>query len=300
MSNRNPKRYPERDSPFFRLRSKQKLAKILETSPRVLRSLSRSKDLYREFPKRKSNGKGEFRTISAPHENLKIIQRRIGSLLQRIELPDSVYSPVKGRSYVENATVHVGAKSLCLFDISNYFPNCRRAKVIWYFRTHMECSPDVAALLCDIVTYKGSLPQGSPCSPILAYLCYQDMWHELDSLVTNSGCILSIYVDDFTISGEKIPKGTQWRVQCILRRHGHMYNPEKVRRRYMKPTEVTGVVLRDGQASIPNRQHRAIFELKQQQRTAGSPQARLRLGQRICGRESQLKHIRRVSEEPTR
>ena len=296
MSNRNLKRYSERDSPFFRLRSKRKLAEILQTRPKALKSLARADNLYREFSKRKANGK--FRTISAPNDYLKRIQSRIGSLLQRIELPSSVFSPVRGRSYVDNAAVHLGAKSLCLFDICDYFPNCRRAKVIWYFRKRMECSPDVTELLCDIVTHRGSLPQGSPCSPILAYLCYQDMWNELESYVVSVGCILSIYVDDFTISGEKLQKGLPWRSQCIIRRHGHMCNPQKMRKRFMKPAEVTGVILRDSRATVPNRQYKRIHELQQQHKTASSPQARSLLSQEMSGRESQIKHVRRISAKP--
>ena len=293
MANQKLKRYPAQDSPFFRLNSKKKLAALLQTSPRTLRSLARSDDLYREFSKRKANGKS--RTISAPHENLKRIQRRIGSLLQRIELPNSVYSPVKGRSYVDNATIHLGSKSLCLFDISNYFPNCRKAKVIWYFRKKMQCSPDVTALLCDIVTHKGSLPQGSPCSPILAYLCYQDMWNELDDLADESGCTLSIYVDDFTISGEDIPTGLAWNVQCIVRRHGHISNPDKIRMRFLQPAEITGVVLRENRATVPNRQYKRIHALHQQRKAANSPQSTLLLEQELSGRESQIEHIRKVS-----
>ena len=295
MSSRRLKRYPERDSPFFRLKSKNKLARILQVRLKSLKNLANSAGRYREFRRPKSNG--GVRIISAPQENLKRVQRRIADLLQRVELPNSVYSPVRGRSYVDNALAHLGANSHLQLDISDYFTNCKEGKVIWYFKHHMECSPDVANLICGIVTHKGSLPQGSPCSPILAYLSYQDMWKEIESVAIKSGCRLSTYIDDITISGERIPRGLSWDVRRIIRRHGHICNPTKARNRFRKATEVTGVIIRGDQATVPNRQLKRIYELRRELMGSQSTVEELQILRELNGRESQIQHIRSVLEK---
>lgn len=295
MSTHRFKRYPERDSPFFRLKTKKNLARILGVSLKSLRDLANSAGRYREFSRPKSNG--SVRIISAPEENLKRIQRRFADLLQRIELPNSVYSPVRGRSYVDNALAHLGATSHLQLDISDYFTNCKESKVIWYFKNHMECSPDVANLICGIVTHNGSLPQGSPCSPILAHLSYQDMWKEIESVVIKSGCRLSTYIDDITISGERIPRGLSWEVRRIIRRHGHICNPAKARNRFRKATEVTGVIIRGDQATVPNRQLKRIHELRRKMGEAKSTEEELQLMRELNGRESQIRHIQNSLEK---
>ena len=87
------------------------------------------------------------------------------------------------------------------------------------------------------------MPQGSPCSPILAYLCYVDMWEEIERLVSESGCKLSVYADDLTISGEIVPESLIWDIKKTLFRHGFRHKPSKERSKIKKPAEITGVIL---------------------------------------------------------
>ena len=178
MPKKHIKYYAEQDSPFYKLRSKAKLAGLLFLDVDKLKFLADSEDLYFDFPKKKRGG--GFRSISAPRADLKIVQKRIAGLLQRITPPEYLFAPVCGRSYVDNAKRHLGANSVRHLDIEDFFPSCSANKVIWFFRKRMDCSADVAVLLRGVVTRHGSLPQGSPCSPILAYLCYVDMWEEIE------------------------------------------------------------------------------------------------------------------------
>ena len=97
-----------RDSPFFRLRSKSKLARLLLVSSKKLKRLADLEGGYIKFQKPKKNG--EMRDISAPIAPLKATQRRIADLLSRIIPPDYLFAPVEGRSYVDNAARHIGAR----------------------------------------------------------------------------------------------------------------------------------------------------------------------------------------------
>ena len=289
MSNRAKRYYDERDSPFFRLRTQSGLSKLLFVSRAKLSSLARRDDLYFQFPKPKSSG--GYRDISAPRDDLKAVQKRIAVLLQRIAPPDFLFAPVAGRSYVDNAAAHLEARSIRLLDIEDFFPNCTANRVIWFFHKRMQCSPDVAAILRGIVTHNGSLPQGSPCSPILAYLCYVDMWEKISAIVANAGCTLSVYADDLTISGDLVPEEAIWNIKKSLYRHGHRYQMTKERSKYLKPVEITGVILKPDGLHVPNRLHKGLRDVRAKMQVAKSKTEEENLKIRERGRVAQMNQI---------
>lgn len=296
MKSKSKKYHNERDSAFFRLRSKNNLARLLFSSEKKLSDIAREDGLYKDFEKLKKNGK-DTRTVSAPRADLKAVQSRISDLLMRIRPPDWLFSPVKGRSYVDNARPHANAASVRLLDIEDFFPSCTGNKVVWFFKERMECSPDVVAILKGIVTKDDALPQGSPCSPILAYLCYIDMWEEIESLVNKAECDLSVYADDLTISGEKVPEKMIWGIKQILKRHGHSYHAGKERKKWHKPAEVTGVIVRgDGLLLVPNRQHQATAKIRKKLASKCSIEERAALQAQLLGRESQMKQITTLND----
>jgi len=298
LASKSLKRYhSEQDSRFFRLRTKERLGKLLFSSPEKLSLLARTSpsNLYREFSKTKKNGKGS-RKVSAPRKDLKQVQSRIANLLMRINPPDWLYSPVKGRSYVDNARPHAGANAVRLLDIEDFFPSCTGNKVIWFFKQRMECSPDVSAILKGIVAKDDALPQGSPCSPILAYLCYADMWEEIELVVQQAGCSLSVYADDLTISGPKVPELAIWEIKKILKKHGHSYHCGKERSKWKKPAEVTGVIVHhNGVLLVPNRQHREVSRIRSQLKKKCGKEQRETLQAQLHGRVSQIRQITNVN-----
>ncbi|MBO6603673.1 MAG: RNA-directed DNA polymerase [Roseicyclus sp.] len=283
------RKYQLRDSPFFRLRSKARLARLLLVSPKKLKQLAALEGGYIKFQKPKKNG--DMRDISAPIAPLKASQARIADLLSRIAPPDYLFAPVEGRSYVDNAARHIGARSVCLLDIEDFFPSCTINKVIWFFRCRMECSTDVAVILARIVTDGGVLPQGSPCSPILAYFSYIDMWEEIDAAVVAAECTLSVYADDLTISGAIVPEALIWKLKRTLHRHGHRYVSHKERSRRDRPTEVTGVILTREGVTAPNRQRQKIHLVRDGLRTTKSADQTERLEAQLRGRLAQLNQI---------
>ena len=291
MPKKPDRHYKECDSPFFRLKSRAKLADLLFIGQAKLRMLSREQDPYFQFKKPKPSG--GFREISAPRRDLKTVQARIASLLQRIAPPDYLFAPVSGRSYVDNAAMHMGADSVRLLDIDDFFPNCTANKVIWFFHKRMQCSRDVAAIIRGVVTRKDSLPQGSPCSPILAYLCYVDMWEEVSHIVENADCTLSVYVDDLTISGKIIPEAAIWEIKKVLRRHGHRCKAGKERNKHRRPAEITGVILRpdDDRLHAPNRQHKKLHDLRRELGKARSDRDIADLTAKVRGREAQMSQV---------
>ena len=289
MSKKPERHYEETSSPFFRLRSRKKLAKLLHKSQTGIEALAREQDPYTHFPKEKPSG--GVRLISAPRGDLKQVQARIATLLHRIAPPDYLFAPVAGRSYVDNAARHLGAESIRLLDITDFFPNCTGKRVCWFFNTRMQCSPDVAGIITGLVTHEGLLPQGSPCSPILAYFSYIDMWENISEIVNEAGCTLSVYADDLTISGTMVPEAAIWKVKRELQSHGHRYNAAKERSRLGKPAEITGVILRRDGLHPPNRSRKRLREVRQEWKETESEAKRANLEIRIRGREAQMNQV---------
>ncbi len=283
-------KYSLRDSPFFRMRTKAKLARLLRISPAKLKRLTEIDAGYVKFQKAKKNG--EMRNISAPIPPLKDVQSRIADLFSRIAPPDYLFAPIEGRSYVDNAAHHIGSRSVRLLDIEDFFPSCTVNKVIWFFRSRMECSEDVAAILAKLVTEDGVLPQGSPCSPILAYYTYVDMWDELALQVASVGCKLSVYADDLTVSGESIPELMIWELKKILVRHGHRHAQHKERARRDKPAEITGVILSQAGITVPNRQRQKLNDVLEDLSGPVSPEQKVRLEAQLRGRLTQIKQVK--------
>ena len=309
------KRYQLKDSPLFRLRSRKKLAKLLRVSANALEEIRRRKDLYYRRWKHKilkDDEKGawlkhspapeqadSYRPIDIPDPRLKAIQTRIADLLGRVKAPDFLFSPVRGRSYVDNAAYHKEAKTFWLLDVADYFPSCSANNVARFFHHELDCSPDVTAVLVYLVTLDGCLPQGSPCSPILAYYSNSHIWLAVDKLVKGRGCRLSLYADDITISGDMVPKALIWEIKKIIYSNGLRLKGSKEVSLIQAPADITGVIVKNSATYLPNRQLKLLTELKQQRARTTNPKLKARLDNQILGRLSQRKQVETPKERET-
>ena len=295
--------YTLRDSPFFRLRTRKKLATLLHVSEAALIEISARNDLYaRRWKHKKEKDKwlreqpapeisAHYRPIDIPDGGLKAIQSRIANLLGRITPPNWLYSPVKGRSYVDNAACHKGARAFWLLDIADYFPSCTANNVAHFFRRKLECSPDVTAILVRLATLQQCLPQGSPCSPILAYFSNLDLWGEIEQSVTRAGLKHSVYADDITISGPIVRKEVIWEIKGAVHKHGLKIKAEKELSLIDSPADITGVIVDGDRTKLPNRQLKRLFELRAQRHLAKSNVLKRMLDSQIAGRVAQKRQV---------
>jgi Reverse transcriptase (RNA-dependent DNA polymerase) len=257
-------RYELNQSPFYCLKSKAKLAKLLYVSQIKLKLLTDTENLYVEqdiFDPEK----GKSRRFEKPRQDLKRIQTRIEELLKRIKVPNYIHAPAKGRSYISNAKAHVNAIAVCILDIEKYFPSTLAKHIYWFFHTEMKCSSDVAGILTKLSTFKDHLPTGSPSSPILSYFAHINMWEAINEIVELANCILSVYIDDVTISGAHIPGELIWQVKKQFHRYGLRSNKTKEKHYTGKQSyEITGVIVtKEGKLKIPNRQHLKMHRCRQ-------------------------------------
>lgn len=63
------------------------------------------------------------RLIEPPQAELKAVQKCIKTLLGKIEVPNNVFSGIKGKSYVDNACAHLGnsTRNVYKIDLTAFF-----------------------------------------------------------------------------------------------------------------------------------------------------------------------------------
>lgn len=291
---RSPRRpYPLNQCALFRVRSRKRLFKLLQTSEDGLERLLVAPDRYRSFNVPKADG--THRTITAPSHGLKRVQRRVAELLARVETPDYLFAPARGRSYIENAAKHRHAQAFRLLDVEDYFPSCTGNKVAELFSRTFQCAPDVVALLVRVTTHNGVLPQGSPASSFLAFMAYRTMWDEIEGHARALGVTLTVYADDITLSGRAVPRALVHSVKQSLKHHGHRYSETKELSATNAPILITGVIVRGGSLLIPNVQHHRLHEIRKALVRAETPKERLKLERSAKGRETQMQQIDRAN-----
>jgi hypothetical protein len=288
VNKRSP--YDLRQSPFFRLGKKSKLAILLQMECSQLVELSNADDLYREWDQKKDNGK--IRRIESPEKRLAQVQKRIENVLSRIALPDFLFCPVKGKSYINNARQHVDGIEVRCLDVADYFPSTLSRRVFWFFHSVMECSRDVAGILTSLATYKGHLPTGSPLSPLMSFYAHYNMWLSIYGLAKAAGCIITVYMDDLTISGPKVPNRLMWEIKKKINQNGLQSHKEK-RFTGGQACEVTGVILDRGKLKLPHRQHKKMYELRREIRVTPKAAEVELLSRKLRGRIAQASQIAR-------
>lgn len=220
---------------------------------------------------------------------MKNIQKRIKTLLGKIEVPDNVFSGVKGKSYSDNAKLHLGnnLRNLYKIDLTAFFPSISRETVYQFFFEDLNCSPDVAAILTNLTTIDltifdvkeiveiydflekknvkcfNHLISGAPTSQILSYLVNHKMFDELQNLSDRFGATMSIYVDDIVFSSEhQISSDFRKSILFVVKKYNYQVSKKKVKG-YSKnyPKLVTGVIIgKDGKATVKNSLRKKVVD----------------------------------------
>ena len=284
------KYHPLDQSILYKITTRRKLADVFGMTEAKLQAIvamsvpfsSRQMEVVR-------NGATKIRHVQEPRGPLRPIHIRVRKLLSRIEPPSFLFCPVKGRSYVSNAACHTGAKEIRTLDVSNYFPSTPQHRVFWFFETVMKCNRDVAAILAQLLTANSNLATGSTVSPILSFYAFRDMWLKVADLAHAAGCNLSIYMDDVTVSGDRVSEKLMWQIRQQIHSRGLKYHKE---RHYCGGVgEVTGVVVRDGKTVLPNRQRKKVYDLRASLRNTQDPDQISAIQQKISGMVSQQKQV---------
>ncbi|EJC0563287.1 RNA-directed DNA polymerase [Enterobacter cloacae] len=251
------KSYGVMDSPFYKLKSKKKLAALLCVNISDFSTLKKDEGNYSIFEQ--LSKKGKPRKIQKPLEKLDVVHTRIASLLARISLPLYLHSGKKACSNVTNARAHLNNEKMMTTDIKAFFPSTTRLMIFSFFYSVMKMSCDVADLLSHICTCHDRLPTGSRISMPLAFFANSRMFDELNELCQKLKIEMTVYVDDLTFSGANVNRLFCAVTRKIISKHGHVMHPTKTKLYSKdKPKLVTGVIVLGNHLKVRNEQHRLM------------------------------------------
>lgn len=231
---------------------------------------------YLEFqiPKRS----GGMRTISAPHQELRRLQKNLASLLESCNDDLDALAGVvntlshgfrKKHSILTNAARHRRSRYVFNIDLKDFFGTINFGRVSGFFQKNrgFALDPTAARIIAQIAcqrqklpdgTTRTVLPQGSPCSPIISNLIAHILDVRMVKLAARFGCHYSRYADDLTFSSnhkifpseiaQRIGETTQWVASKALikeiRRCGFELNEQKTRMQYREfRQDVTGIIV---------------------------------------------------------
>ncbi len=250
------------------------LANLLDFKPKAVSYIlykipTASKYTTFEIPKRT----GGQRTIKAPTEKLKNLQRRLADLLQDCQaeiekargLEDrTTHGFKRDKSIITNARQHRHRRWVFNVDLEDFFPSINFGRVRGFLIKNRDFAlqEKVATVIAQIACHEHSLPQGSPCSPAISNLVAHVLDMRLVKLASQVGCTYSRYADDLTFStnkktfpaeiakplGDEAPEAHLWvpgdALADIVTRSGFTINPKKTRFMYRTSRqEVTGLTV---------------------------------------------------------
>ena len=167
---------------------------------------------------------GGLRPIDAPNENLKKDMRRIAGLMQyclKLQYHDSAWAYRKGRDVVGATKEHLDNKSnwYLKIDLHNFFGSCtkefilQQLKQVYPFAQYKDNEVVKLGLdkLVDLSLLNGSLPQGTPLSPMITNLIMIPIDYKITKLlntlvgtgsIPKQRYVYTRYADDIIISAK--------------------------------------------------------------------------------------------------
>ncbi len=249
------------------------LSRRLGLLPRDLESIDVR---YGEFkvPKRS----GGHRTIHAPNEQLKSVQKQINRrLLALLVAHPCATGFERGRSIVHHARQHVGKAVVIRMDIVDFFPSIAEKRIEKFFR-RIGWDRSASKLLTRLCTHQGQLPQGAPTSPRLSNLVNHRLDARLAGLARLVGAVYSRYADDLTFSfeielREAIPTVIRLTKKIVADEGYRLHTKKKLHiRRQHQQQRVTGLVVNE-KIALPRETRRRLRAIRH--RLASGQQATL-------------------------
>lgn len=192
--------------------SRNELADCLGIKRRTLSYvlyINKIENCYTTFTIPKKSGGN--RTIDAPNDKLKFIQRRLAYALwvhqQGVMQRNGITAIIshgfeKNKSILSNAEIHRNKRFVLNIDLKDFFQSFHFGRVRGYFEKnkYFKLNREVSTVLAQLTCYKGTLPQGAPTSPILANMICTVMDMRILKIARKYHCDYTRYADDLTFS----------------------------------------------------------------------------------------------------
>jgi len=285
-------RYPLDQSPLYRLRSRVRLAELLQITASDLNAMARAQDSqYECYPKIiEKDGKKKERYIERPKPRLRQVQKRLVNLLNRVTPPEYLHSAFRGRSYVSNASQHSCDCRIAKIDIRKFFPSAYAGQVYRSFADVFQCSHDVAGTLARLTTAFGHLPTGGNSSSMVSFFAFKPMFDEIHTLAVSHGLIMTCCVDDMTFSGDNATSNFLNSVRIIIHRYGL-----KVHKRHWFESQqtkiITGVALTPKGLRVPNARRKKLHSAYAAFQAEGDLHRKVKIGEEMLGRVTEAAQV---------
>lgn len=201
----------------------------------------KNEHLYKHYRiKKKSGG---YRNISAPDEALKTTSQKLNYHFNEVYnefIPNAVHGFVYDRGIISNAGRHLGRNYILNIDLDNFFDTVNAGRIMGMLRRYpFRFGKKLSSVLAGLTTCDNRLPQGSPCSPVLANMVCLKLDKQMIKLAARHGWRYTRYADDITIScnhlddnlavvkGGEVMVGEK--IVSVIRRNGFLLNSKKTR-----------------------------------------------------------------------
>jgi RNA-directed DNA polymerase len=226
---------------------------------------------------------GGTREICAPIGAMKAIQRELATSLNecRAEILEATprrplsHGYRESLSIITNAQNHTVRRYVLNLDLADFFPTFNFGRVRGFFLKDNDFAlhDKVATVLAQIACFENTLPQGSPCSPVIADMIAHVLDVRLVGLAKKNRVTYSRYADDLTFSTNQkdFPKGLAkpgagladpWVVGDELLKRigdaGFKINPAKTRMQFRGSRQVVTGLTVNAKVNIPQRYWRSI------------------------------------------
>jgi len=189
------------------LASEAALLGYLGVSPKELKKIWWYRaTMYHIFPVSKGPS-GKQRIITAPDNRLKMLQRKLATLLDQLyRVRNPVHGFVPNRSVKSNAEAHINRRYVVNIDLKDFFPTITEGRIRGLLRA-LGVDSRVSEIIARFCTYKGYLPQGAPTSPVLSNMICFRLDTVLLQVAKAARAIYTRYADDITFSTYQPPTG---------------------------------------------------------------------------------------------
>lgn len=198
---------------------------------------------------------GGHRTIVAPIENLKKIQRALLKYLEGVFIPNqNATGFISGKSIKDNALMHIGKNCIINLDLENFFPSITKDMLKDAIRNELSDSipsDEVINTICNLCTIPIDdnmevLAQGASTSPLLSNIVMKKFDEYVESFCKERGMVYSRYADDITLSFNSTNENIQdilSHFRGLVESYGLKLNEDKIKV-LKKGTrqEVTGII----------------------------------------------------------
>lgn len=203
-----------------------------------------------------------IRFLYVPCLSLKVIQKWIlTEILEKINVSGQAMAFVPGKNGLkENAEFHKKNIFLLEMDITNFFGTITEKQVFKLF-CNIGYGSKVAAVLTNLCTFEGVLPQGAVTSPYIANLVCYHLDARLNGYCSRKDIVYTRYADDLTFSSNNriLLNRVEKFVKYIVTEEGFNINEKKTRylSNDVKKT-VTGITINNEEVHVDKQFKRII------------------------------------------